>query len=58
MTAGFVVGRSPEVKFKTQRSIAGDLGGTRLTTGTFNHSAPAFRCEGCGMVVIPPGDKK
>lgn len=54
MTEGSIVGRSPGVKFKVRPGIAGDLTGTRLTTGIFNHSAPALRCDSCGTVVIPP----
>lgn len=53
MHAGVVVGRSPGVKFKTARSIAGDIGGILLTTGIFNHSVNALRCARCGTVVIP-----
>jgi len=53
MEAGVVVGRSPGVKFKPSRSVMGDLGGTLLTTGIFNHSVDALRCSGCGTVVIP-----
>lgn len=45
MEWGVVVGRSPGVKFKSQRSFLGDLGGIRLTKGFFNHSADALRCE-------------
>lgn len=52
MGPGVVVGRSPGVKFKSARGF-GDLGGIRLTDGLFTHSAPAFRCEACGTVVIP-----
>ena len=54
MSKGLVVGRSPGVKFKQARGLAGDLTGILLTRGFFNHSAPAFRCEQCGTVVIPP----
>jgi hypothetical protein len=53
MDEGVVVGRSPGVKFKAQRSIMGDIGGTLLTTGIFNHSVQALRCPECGTVVIP-----
>ena len=53
MTAGVVVGRSPGVKFKQGRGLGGDLGGIPLTTGFFNHSVDAFRCDECGTVVIP-----
>ncbi|MGE3810863.1 MAG: PF20097 family protein [Candidatus Nanopelagicales bacterium] len=53
MAAGVIVGRSPGVKFKPERSIAGDLGGTLLTDGFFNHSAPALRCATCGTVIVP-----
>jgi hypothetical protein len=53
MTAGVVVGRSPGVKFKRARGLAGDLTGIQLTRGLFNHSADALRCETCGTVVIP-----
>ena len=48
-----VVGRSPGVKFKKARGLAGDLTGIQLTHGFFNHSADALRCETCGTVVIP-----
>lgn len=54
MTEGSVVGRSPGVKFKIRRGIAGDLSGIPITTGFFNHHAEAFRCDSCGTVVIPP----
>jgi len=53
MSAGVVVGRSPGVKFKQGRDLGGDLGGIPLTTGFFNHSVDALRCEACGTVVIP-----
>lgn len=54
LTSGVIVGRSPGVKFKRSRGIEGDLTGTPITTGFFNHSAPAHRCEACGTVVVPP----
>ncbi|MBU3977807.1 MAG: hypothetical protein L6256_05830 [Propionicimonas sp.] len=47
------MGRSPGVKFKAETDVFGDLGGILLTSGFFNHSAAAFRCESCGTVVIP-----
>ncbi|TQS29059.1 PF20097 family protein [Microbispora sp. KK1-11] len=53
MEPGFVVGRSPGVKFKKQADVLGDLGGVLLTSGFFNHSAAALRCSDCGTVVIP-----
>jgi len=53
MRPGVVVGRSPGVKFKAETDVFGDLGGILLTSGFFNHSAAAFRCESCGTVVIP-----
>ncbi|MDM7854768.1 hypothetical protein [Cellulomonas alba] len=53
LAAGVVVGRSPGVKFKGSTGPAGDLGGILLTRGIFNHSAPAWRCDSCGTVVIP-----
>jgi hypothetical protein len=58
MTTGVIVGRSPGVKFKSERSIAGDIGGTLLTNGFFNHSAPAYRCAACGTVVVPGPQKR
>ena len=54
LTSGLIVGRSPGVKFKQSHGVVGDLGGIPLTTGIFNHSAPAFRCAACGTVVVPP----
>ena len=54
MQAGVIVGRSPGVKFKASRGVLGDLSGTPITTGFFNHSAAAFRCRSCGLVVVPP----
>lgn len=54
MVAGFVVGRSPGVKFKAAVDVLGDLGGITLTDGVFNHSASAYRCPECGTVLIPP----
>lgn len=57
MIEGLIVGRSPGVKFKAQRGVSGDLTGTPLTTGIFNHSAPALRCGSCGTVVVPPQQK-
>ena len=53
MEPGVVVGRSPGVKFRSSRSVMGDLGGTLLTSGIFNHSVDALRCAGCGTAVIP-----
>jgi Domain of unknown function (DUF6487) len=53
MVQGVVVGRAPGVKFKRSRGLA-DLKGVRLTTGVFDHSADALRCQDCGTVVIPP----
>jgi len=54
LTSGLIVGRSPGVKFKERRGVLGDLAGIPLTTGLFNHSAPAFRCAACRTVVIQP----
>ena len=54
LVAGVIVGRSPGVKFKASAGLAGDLTGVPITTGIFNHSAPALRCNQCGTVVIPP----
>lgn len=54
LVSGVIVGRSPGVKFKGSMGLAGDLSGIRLTKGVFNHSAPAFRCDECGTVVVPP----
>lgn len=54
LTSGLIVGRSPGVKFKQSRGVLGDLAGIPLTTGIFNHSAPAFRCTACGTVVVQP----
>jgi hypothetical protein len=42
------------VKFKKSKGVAGDLTGIPLTTGIFNHAAPALRCAACGTVVVPP----
>ncbi|HPZ51083.1 MAG TPA: PF20097 family protein [Propionibacteriaceae bacterium] len=53
MTRGFIIGRSPGVKFKESSGVLGDLTGVPITKGMFNHSADAFRCPGCGLVVIP-----
>ena len=53
LAEGAIVGRSPGVKFKQSKGILGDLTGTPITTGFFNHSALAFRCERCGTVVVP-----
>jgi hypothetical protein len=53
MDEGVVVGRSPGVKFKADKGLLGDLTGTLITSGFFNHSADAFRCSSCGTVVIP-----
>jgi hypothetical protein len=54
LDTGVIVGRSPGVKFKSRRGFAGDLMGIPLTTGFFNHSAPALRCRTCGTVVVTP----
>lgn len=54
LVEGVIVGRSPGVKFKPQRGVMGDLTGIPLTRGIFNHSASAFRCPGCGTVVVTP----
>lgn len=54
LTSGLIVGRSPGVKVKERRGVLGDLAGIPLTTGLFNHSAPAFRCAACRTVVIQP----
>jgi hypothetical protein len=54
LTSGVIVGRSPGVKFKGSKGATGDLTGIPLTTGVFNHSAPAARCAGCGTVVVTP----
>lgn len=51
---GVIVGRSPGVKFKRSKGLGGDLTGIPLTSGIFNHSAPALRCAACGTVVVPP----
>lgn len=56
MEAGVVVGRAPGVKFKPSRGLLGDLTGIPVTRGVFNHEADAFRCPGCGTVVIMPPD--
>ena len=53
MTRGFIIGRSPGVKLKESSGVLGDLTGVPITKGMFNHSADAFRCPGCGLVVIP-----
>jgi hypothetical protein len=54
MEPGFVVGRSPGVKFKRRLDLLGDIGGTRLTGwGPFNWNAEALRCSECGTVLIP-----
>jgi DNA-directed RNA polymerase subunit RPC12/RpoP len=58
MMSGVIVGRSPGVKFKPARNIAGDIGGALLTAGFFNHSAPAYRCSTCGTVVVPGRQKR
>jgi hypothetical protein len=52
---GEIIGRSPGVKFKSSAGFTGDLTGILMTTGLFNHSAPAFRCSVCGTVIIIPG---
>ena len=54
MSSGVIVGRSPGVKFKASRGVLGDLTGALITSGFFNHSASAFRCPACGLVVVPP----
>ena len=54
LSDGVIVGRSPGVKFKTSKDVGGDLFGIPLTTGFFNHSAPAKRCDACGVVVVLP----
>ncbi len=51
---GVIVGRSPGVKFKLSKGFPGDLTGIPLTTGIFNHTAPARRCDACGVVVVLP----
>jgi transposase-like protein len=53
LTLGVIMGRSPGVKFKRARGLLGDLSGVLLTSGFFSHSAQAWRCEGCGTVVVP-----
>jgi uncharacterized Zn finger protein len=53
LVLGVIVGRSPGVKFKEERGLLGDLSGTPITSGVFNHSAEAWRCEACGTVVVP-----
>ena len=55
LTPGVIVGRSPGVKFKVSKGFGGDLTGIPLTSGFFNHSAPAHRCEACGAVIVLPG---
>lgn len=57
MVVGSIVARSPGVKFKVSRGVLGDLTGVRLTSGFFNHTATAFRCESCGTVLVP-GDAR
>ena len=42
------------MKFKHSTGFAADLTGIRLTSGTFNHTAPAARCDVCGAVVVLP----
>jgi hypothetical protein len=54
MEKGKVVGRPPGVKFKYSVGFLGDLTGIQLTTGFFNHSVAAWRCNECGTVLIPP----
>lgn len=56
LVEGVIVGRSPGVKFKASRGALGDLTGTPVTTGFFNHSAPALRCPECGTIVVIPSD--
>ena len=41
------------MKFKQSKGFLGDLTGRLITSGVFNHSAPAFRCGSCGTVVVP-----
>jgi hypothetical protein len=53
LVLGVIVGRSPGVKFKEERGLLGDLSGTLITSGAFNHSAEAWRCEACGTVIVP-----
>ena len=52
LTTGVIVGRSPWVEFKRSRGVSGGLTGIPVTTGFFNHSVPAFRCDDCGTVVV------
>ena len=54
MDAGVIVGRSPGVKFKASQGLLGDLSGKPITDGFFNHTADAFRCPACGLVLVPP----
>jgi hypothetical protein len=59
MTPGDIVGRSPGVKFKSSGpGLLGDLTGTLITRGIFNHSARALRCDACGTVVVPSPDRQ
>lgn len=53
MTRRFIIGRSPGVKFKESAGVLGDLTGVLITKGMFNHSADAFRCSRCGLVLVP-----
>jgi uncharacterized Zn finger protein len=53
LALGEIVGRSPGVKFKREGGLLGDLSGIAITSGLFNHSAQAWRCEECGTVVVP-----
>ena len=53
MSPGVIAGRSPGVKFKPRGDLLGDLTGALLTHGFFNHSADAFRCPVCGLVIVP-----
>ena len=48
-----IAGRSPGVKFKSEQDGFFDLAGIPITSGFFNHSAPALRCPRCGTVVVP-----
>ena len=56
MARGVIAGRSPGVKFKPRGDLLGDLTGALLTHGFFNHSAEAFRCPQCGLVIVPGRD--
>ncbi|WP_020141756.1 hypothetical protein [Terracoccus sp. 273MFTsu3.1] len=59
MTTGEIVGRSPGVKFKESGGgLLGDLTGVPVTTGVFNHSARALRCDACGTIVVPSPQRR